>query len=99
MELRECFTNRGFKLIEFEDRYNQKCEIQKSSLATEDAIWFGVADADPKIMASKVMEGGTGWVKYPIPEDVLLNTRMHLTRKQVEALLPILECFVNTGEI
>jgi hypothetical protein len=92
-------TDRGFALIEFTDRYDAPCSLQKSSLATEDAIWIGVDDADPKILASKVQEGGTGWVKYPIPEDVSLNTRMHLTREQVAELLPHLQKFVDTGEI
>ena len=92
-------NHRGFVFGEFEDEYGQKCSIQKSSLATEDAIWLGVDDADPKIMASKTEKGGVGWVPYPIPEDVLLSTRMHLTREQVEELLPILQCFVDTGEL
>lgn len=34
-------TNRGFDLIEFTDRYDKECSLQKSSLATEDAIWLG----------------------------------------------------------
>lgn len=97
MELKK--TNRGFSYIEFSDKYGTKCSIQKSSLATEDAIWFGVDDADPKILASEVQEGGTGWVKYPIPESVSLTTRMHLTIEQVERLLPILHSFVDTGEV
>jgi len=92
-------THRGFALYEFEDFYNAKCSIQKSSLAEYEAIWIGIDDADPKIMASKVMENGTGWVKYPIPEDVSLNTRMHLTRDQVIELLPILNKFADTGEL
>lgn len=99
MKLKETTTQRGFKLIEFEDLYNAKCNIQKSSLASYDAIWFGLENADPKILASKVQEGGTGWVKYPIPEDVMMSTRMHLSRDDVKALLPILQKFVDTGEI
>jgi hypothetical protein len=99
MKIDESKTDRGFKVIEFEDHYGAKCNIQKSSLASEDAIWFGVEDADPQIMCSKIIEGGTGWAKYPIPEDVMINTRMHLTREQVEKLLPILQKFVDTGEI
>ena len=35
-------TERGFAIINFEDRYDFKCSLQKSSLATEDCIWFGV---------------------------------------------------------
>lgn len=99
MEIRKGYTNRGFGNIEFKDRYGAECSIQKSSLAEEDAIWFGVNYADPKIMASQTKEGGTGWVAYDIPKDVLLTTRMHLTQDQVKELLPILQTFAETGEL
>lgn len=105
MKLINSQTNRGFALVEFEDRYGAKCSIQASSLASEDAIWFGLDDAEPKIMASQAAAHGVvttedcGWVEYPIPDAVSLNTRMHLTREQVEALLPILQRFVETGEV
>ncbi len=35
-------TKRGFSKFIFSDRYNSKCSIQDSSLATEPAIWLGV---------------------------------------------------------
>ena len=35
-------TQRGFTVFSFKDRYDEPCSIQKSSLATEDAIWFGL---------------------------------------------------------
>lgn len=98
-------TARGFALIEFTDRYGVKCSLQKSSLASEDAIWFGVDDPEPKIMASEAAELGVvtdqlnGWVPYPIPGQVQLSTRMHLTREQVRELLPHLKAFADTGEI
>jgi hypothetical protein len=38
-------TERGFDIIEFTDFYDKECTIQKSSLATDDAIWFGAAEA------------------------------------------------------
>jgi hypothetical protein len=72
--------------------------LQDSSLATEPAIWFGVDDPRPQIMASKTAKGGTGWVEYPLPEDVHMFTRMQLTQQQVKALLPILTYFAETGE-
>jgi len=97
--MKKKYTARGFALYEMVDMYGCGCSLQKSSLATEDAIWLGIDDADPKIMASKVMPNGTGWVKYIIPEDVLLSTRMHLSREQVAELIPILQKFVDTGEI
>ena len=41
----------------------------------------------------------TGWIPYPIPEEVSINTRMHLSVKQVKKLIPILQRFVDTGKI
>jgi hypothetical protein len=96
-------TERGFDLINFVDRYDNECSLQKSSLAFEEAIWLGVDDPDPKIMASQVTlreePKRTGWVKYPLPEGVHCTTRMHLTQEQVKKLLPHLKKFVETGEI
>ena len=34
-----------------------------------------------------------------VPDEVLMTTRMHLNRKQVAKLLPVLQKFVDTGEI
>lgn len=99
MDIKRTKTARGFGLIEFKDHYYERRSIQKSSLAEEHAIWIGIDDPSQKILASKVMENGIGWVKYPIPEDVLINTRMHLTIDQVKELIPILQNFVDTGEI
>ncbi len=109
MEFKKGENQRGFSYIEFNDRYGQKCSIQKSSLATEDAIWFGIDDADPKIRCHDAIQMGirekhnderdNGWCEYKIPDDVLLHTRMHLNREQVKELLPILLRFAETGEI
>lgn len=98
-------THRGFAYAEFTDIYGYPCSIQKSSLATEDAIWIGIDDPKSQIMASQakrlgiVTEQSVGWIPYPIPEDVLISTRMHLTREQVQELLPVLQHFVDTGEL
>ncbi|HBO4749107.1 TPA: hypothetical protein L4V19_002220 [Pseudomonas aeruginosa] len=98
-------TNRGFALYQFTDRSGAKCSLQKSSLAFEDAIWLGVMDANAQVMASEAESVGvltretTGWVPYPIPEKVLLTTRMHLTQEQVVELLPLLQHFAETGEL
>lgn len=96
-------SNRGFVLFEFNDHYDSLCSLQESSLASEPAIWLGVANANPKIMASQAAAHGvgtdetTGWVAYKIPEAVLLTTRMHLTQEQVAEMLPMLQHFVDTG--
>ena len=105
MEITTGKTHRGFALGKFTDLYGAKCSIQKSSLATDDAVWLGIDDPEPKIMASHAENYGvhtnetTGWVTYPIPDVVSLTTRMHLNREQVAALLPTLQRFVETGEI
>lgn len=98
-------TERGFATGNFTDRYGNKCSIQKSSLATEDAIWFGIDDANPLITASNAKRLGiitnenSGWIKFEIPKEVLLSTRMHLTQDMVRELLPTLQKFAETGEL
>ncbi len=98
-------TERGFDIFCFEDRYRNKCSLQKSSLATEDAIWLGIDNANPKILAHDAKRLGiqtdekNGWIEYQIPKEVLISTRMHLTKEQVIELLPILQNFAYTGEI
>lgn len=109
MKLKYSFTKRRFPYVNFTDRYGAGCSIQLSSLATDAAIWFGVDDADPKIMArhahrlglNHLLQDGperlNGWVKYPVPDEVVFTTRMHLTQEQVKALLPILQYFAEHG--
>jgi hypothetical protein len=87
-------TARGFDLIEFTDRYDVACSIQKSSLAFEDAIWLGCSEAKPRQLIP-----GKGWQDIEMPADYCANTRMHLTQEQVAWLLPILQNFVLTGEL
>lgn len=72
-------TPRGFQRTEFTDLYGSTCSLQESSLATEEAIWFGVdKDFDGRETNSH---------------------RMHLSREAVAVLLPILQHFVETGEL
>ena len=98
-------TNRGFLRSEFTDLYGLKCSLQESSLATEYAIWFGVNDASLQVMASDAIKLGiktketTGWIDYPLPDEVMKSARMHLSQEMVIALLPSLEHFAKTGEL
>jgi hypothetical protein len=88
-------TERGFDLVEFKDFDEVKCSLQKSSLATEDAIWFGCSKGNPKVLIP-----GEGWKPIDLPTgDVVMNTRMHLTRNMAKKLLPYLQTFVETGEL
>jgi len=105
MKIEKKTTGRGFSYVEFKDRYGSQCSLQKSSLASEDAIWLGIDDPNPQIMANQAIQLGvktneiSGWIPYPIPEEVMIDTRMHLTQEQVKDLIPILQKFVDTGKV
>jgi hypothetical protein len=94
MELRT--TQRGFTIGNFIDRYGNQCSVQKSSLATEDAIWLGIDN--PKLTVFQDKQKGK-YIITDMPETFSVDSRMHLTREQVAELLPILQRFVETGEI
>lgn len=97
--MKEQITNRGFGLVEFIDSKGVPCSIQQSSSAEEEAIWIGCDDADPKYF---IPYGNPSWRKLEKPELAtywVFNTRMHLTREQVEEIIPILQKFVETGEL
>ncbi len=95
----------GLRRVEFKDGNNAKCSLQESSCVRPTAIWLGVTDADPKIMARYAADFGiqtketTGWISYPVPKAVLLRTRMHLDRKQVVALVHHLQKWLKSGKI
>lgn len=102
-------NDRGFAFYEFKDMYGTECKLLKSSAALTDAIWLGVKDAEPMIMVSDAIKLGLpselyshrkgGWMKYPIPQEVSLNTQMHLSRPMAQRLIEVLQQFVDTGEI
>jgi hypothetical protein len=96
-------TARGFQFIDFSDHYDKKCSLQVSSLVDEPAIWLGLDYAEPEVMASDASKVGVqtsetcGWVPYPIPKEVLLHTRMHLTEEQVRGLIHHLNNWLENG--
>lgn len=93
-ELRK--TQRGFNYIEFNDYYNEKCSLQKSSLATEECIWFGVSNPKLTVFADK---NKGKYIETEMPETFMVSGRMHLTREHVRQLLPFLQNFANTGNL
>jgi hypothetical protein len=68
------------------------------------AVWLGLNQAKPIIMASDAESVGvetketTGWVDYPIPAQVQINTRMHLNREQVRDLIGALQEWLDDAE-
>lgn len=93
-------TPRGFSNLTFTDIYGTVCSIQKSSLADDDAIWFGADTLNLKRFPGDY----TGWHDIDFAalfpgQQVIGNERMHLSRDQVKALLPTLIHFAETGEL
>lgn len=106
-------THRGFKYINFLDYYGFPCSIQESSGALiedtnlppgQSALWIGCDEPNPRILASKASKYGIssnetmGWIEYPLPDDVLLNTKMHLDRKQIESLVFHFQNWLKKGK-
>lgn len=102
-------TLRGFPIIYFKDKYGVSCSLQMSSLAEYEqpgvsAVWLGVVDTQPKVMAKEAYAVGVkteetvGWVPFPIPDQVLISSRMHLDRNQVESLICHLSKWLKYGE-
>lgn len=87
-------TDRGFGRTEFLDRNGVSCSLQESSLATEEAIWLGCNNANPRVLIP-----GQSWQPVEMPEGFIANTRMHLTRDMVRDLLPHLQRFVDEGTL
>jgi hypothetical protein len=95
------YTPRKFAYRDFVDHNGVKCSIQKSSLAFIDCIWLG---ADDLGLVKRIPQPGFAWEKVDLNKlfdgyEWIANTRMHLDRKQVKKLIPILQKFVDTGEI
>ena len=96
-------TCRGFDILTFTDRYGEKCRLQKSSLATQPCIWFGVTTTSITVRRADEI----GWrtltteqLKQALDADsVNLPISMHLTQEHVKKLLPVLTRFAETGEL
>lgn len=87
-------TDRGYARISFKDHHGDACSLSESSLADDEAVWFGVDEVEPKVLVE-----GKGWVPVPMPDGTLLSGHMLLTRAQVAAILPHLARFAATGSL
>lgn len=92
-------TARGFGIIKFRDHNGEACSLQESSAAIyqqpgSSCLWLGCDDANPRVMVP-----GKGWQSLEMPWDYLANTRLHLNRKQVRALITHLKQWLETGNL
>ena len=95
-------TLRGFEVQHFLDDYGLDCSIQESS-AVEPHLWFGVHRPFLKIEWWNAKKYGmevakeSGWYDYPIPDEVLIESRMHLNQEQAKDLAKKLMFFAKHG--
>ncbi|MCR5224919.1 MAG: hypothetical protein K6C34_02445 [Alphaproteobacteria bacterium] len=101
-------TARGFEVKHFKDTYDLDCSIQESSSAEEEKIWLGVHNAPIKIMVKDIdafracniiPEGANAhsWCTVELPEEALVESRMHLNQEQAQWLIDELQYFVDNG--
>lgn len=77
-------TPRSFECIVFKDRYNTRCSLQQSSIFDDDCANHPGASAV--------------WLGVDkVESDEMLNTRMHLDRPRVRALVAVLEQWLANG--
>lgn len=68
-------------------------------------VWLGVDQRELRVLKSQAESLGlelppgevSGWMPYPIPEEVVITTRMHLSREQVEGLIERLQQWLKSG--
>jgi hypothetical protein len=89
-------TQRGFLNGKFTDSYGNVCSVQKSSSAMDDFIWLGIDK--PKLTVFENENMGK-YIETVLPKTWMVDSRMHLSRDQVAELLPVLQKFVETGEL
>lgn len=83
-------TNRGFEIIQFSDANDAQCSLQQSS-SVEPHIWLGCNDANPRQLIS-----GKGWQPVQMPKGYIADTRMHLNKEQVQALVEHLQSWLES---
>lgn len=89
-------TSRNFDFGKFEDLNHNQCSIQASSLASEDAIWLGIDDPNLVVFEN---ESKGAYIKTVMPNNFMVNARMHLNRDQVALILPLLISFAENGTL
>lgn len=92
MEIKQ--NDRGFQIGHFVDTHKNGCSIQQSSDAMQECIWVGIDH--PRLTVFENHHHGN-YIVTEMPENFMVNSRMHLSREQVAELLPHLQKFVETG--
>ena len=103
-------NERDFETQHFSDDYGIDCSIQESS-SVEAHIWLGVHRPRVYIAYKAAKEAGLdlkkdypetndyGVCTIPIPEEAIIESRMHLNRTQPRELANKLNYFARTGTL
>ena len=107
-------NDRGFQKVEFTDANGEKGRITCTSVIGEyedsyehpgtSMLWIGLEKVEPIILAKNASAHGVittetvGWVPYPVPDAVLLNAGLHLSREQVQGLILRLQHWLQHGD-
>lgn len=95
--MRKTKTARGFGIRKFKDVNGVECSVQESS--SGDNIWLGACEIGLAV-GYPWREISDAEIKAKFGAEVIQsNRRMHLNIKQVKELIPILQKFVESGEI
>lgn len=101
-------TNRGFELQHLIDDYGVEYDLQESS-SCEPHIWLGINRPKLMIMYKDARAIGLdlkkndpetnewGWCDFPVPKEVLIESRIHLNREQAKDLAKRLNYFARHG--
>lgn len=100
------FTDRSGNLCSLQCSSAIDFDVPRHETPGSSFVWLGVNDANPQIMAADAKRFGivstsrtTGWVDYPIPPEVVMSTRMHLSREQVKRLIGHLQTWLANGDL
>lgn len=100
--------SKGRELVRFKDALNVPCVVQSVTLAYSEnglGIAIGAEKAKPKLQARDAKALGiktvqkTGFVAFPVPDEVSFDTRAVLSFDQVRELIRHLEAFVGVGRL
>lgn len=89
----------GSKFALFKDLNEQECSLSVSRIETTRAVYFGVDEPEMKIRKRSLTDGSLKNVDFLPPVELKVSSRMLLTQEQVKELLPMLQKFVDTGEL
>jgi hypothetical protein len=99
-------SSRGLELVRFKDALGVPCVVQSVTLAYSEnglGIAIGAEKAKPKLQARDARALGiktvqkTGFVAFPVPDEVSFDTRAVLTRRQAELLVLHLNAWLYGG--